>query len=380
MPSLPVPPSRRGFVWIVAATTALLAACSPPAPPPEPLRAVKLLTVGVGTLQAQQEYAGEVRARIESRLGFRVAGKLLQRPVELGDRVRPGQLLAQLDPQDYQLAAQAAQAQVAAAQTQQALAAADYQRYARLQAQNFISGAELERREASLKAAQASLTQAKAQAAAQGNQTTYTRLQADVAGLITGIEAEPGQVVTAGAPIVRIAHDGPRDVVFAVPEDKLAHLHKGQPVQVRPWAQGTLLQGQIRELAASADPITRTYAVKVALEGNTPPPPLGATVYIVPQSLSHAGQAAITLPTTALQQQGDATAVWVYDPASSTVNRQKIQIATADGNNAVVASGLTPGMKIVATGVHVLSPGQKVTIYQPKTGTTPSPAQTRPAP
>lgn len=380
MPSLPVPPSRRGFVWIVAATTALLAACSPPAPPPEPLRAVKLLTVGVGTLQAQQEYAGEVRARIESRLGFRVAGKLLQRPVELGDRVRPGQLLAQLDPQDYQLAAQAAQAQVAAAQTQQALAAADYQRYARLQAQNFISGAELERREASLKAAQASLTQAKAQAAAQGNQTTYTRLQADVAGLITGIEAEPGQVVTAGAPIVRIAHDGPRDVVFAVPEDKLAHLHKGQPVQVRPWAQGTLLQGQIRELAASADPITRTYAVKVALEGNTPPPPLGATVYIVPQSLSHAGQAAITLPTTALQQQGDATAVWVYDPASSTVNRQKIQIATADGNNAVVASGLTPGMKIVATGVHVLSPGQKVTIYQPKTGTAPSPAQTRPAP
>ncbi len=380
MPSLPVPPSRRGFVWIVAATTALLAACSPPAPPPEPLRAVKLLTVGVGTLQAQQEYAGEVRARIESRLGFRVAGKLLQRPVELGDRVRPGQLLAQLDPQDYQLAAQAAQAQVAAAQTQQALAAADYQRYARLQAQNFISGAELERREASLKAAQASLAQAKAQAAAQGNQTTYTRLQADVAGLITGIEAEPGQVVTAGAPIVRIAHDGPRDVVFAVPEDKLAHLHKGQPVQVRPWAQGTLLQGQIRELAASADPITRTYAVKVALEGNTPPPPLGATVYIVPQSLSHAGQAAITLPTTALQQQGDATAVWVYDPASSTVNRQKIQIATADGNNAVVASGLTPGMKIVATGVHVLSPGQKVTIYQPKTGTAPSPAQTRPAP
>lgn len=380
MPSLPVPPSRRRFVWIVAATTALLAACSPPAPPPEPLRAVKLLTVGVGTLQAQQEYAGEVRARIESRLGFRVAGKLLQRPVELGDRVRPGQLLAQLDPQDYQLAAQAAQAQVAAAQTQQALAAADYQRYARLQAQNFISGAELERREASLKAAQASLAQAKAQAAAQGNQTTYTRLQADVAGLITGIEAEPGQVVTAGAPIVRIAHDGPRDVVFAVPEDKLAHLHKGQPVQVRPWAQGTLLQGQIRELAASADPITRTYAVKVALEGNTPPPPLGATVYIVPQSLSHAGQAAITLPTTALQQQGDATAVWVYDPASSTVNRQKIQIATADGNNAVVASGLTPGMKIVATGVHVLSPGQKVTIYQPKTGTAPSPAQTRPAP
>lgn len=378
MPSLPALPSHRGLFWICA-TTFWLAACSQPAPPPEPLRAVKLLTVGIGTLQAQQEYAGEVRARVESRLGFRVAGKLLQRQAELGQRVRPGQLLAQLDPQDYQLAAQAAQAQVAAAQTQQNLAAADYQRYVRLQEQNFISGAELQRRQTSLQAAQASLTQAQAQAAAQGNQTTYTRLQADVAGLITGIEAEPGQVVTAGAPIVRIAHDGPRDVVFAVPEDKLTQLRTGQPVQVRPWAQGPLLQGQIRELAASADPITRTYAVKVALEGSAVPP-LGATVYVVPQSLSHAGQTAITLPTTALQQQGDATAVWVYDPATSTVHMQKIQIATADGNNAVVASGLTPGMKIVATGVHVLSPGQKVTVYQPKTSAASSPAQTRPAP
>lgn len=378
MPSLPALPSHRGLFWICA-TTFWLAACSQPEPPPEPLRAVKLLTVGIGTLQAQQEYAGEVRARVESRLGFRVAGKLLQRQAELGQRVRPGQLLAQLDPQDYQLAAQAAQAQVAAAQTQQNLAAADYQRYVRLQEQNFISGAELQRRQTSLQAAQASLTQAQAQAAAQGNQTTYTRLQADVAGLITGIEAEPGQVVTAGAPIVRIAHDGPRDVVFAVPEDKLTQLRTGQPVQVRPWAQGPLLQGQIRELAASADPITRTYAVKVALEGSAVPP-LGATVYVVPQSLSHAGQTAITLPTTALQQQGDATAVWVYDPATSTVHMQKIQIATADGNNAVVASGLTPGMKIVATGVHVLSPGQKVTVYQPKTSAASSPAQTRPAP
>lgn len=366
MSSLSAPPSRKGLFWVCAATFCL-AACSRPEPAPEPLRAVKLLTVGANALQAQQEYAGEVRARTESRLGFRVAGKIMQRPAELGAHVRPGELLAQLDPQDYQLAAQAAQAQVTAAQTQQELAAADYQRYARLQAQNFISGAELERRETTLKAAQATLAQSRAQAAAQGNQTGYTRLLADVAGVITAIEAEPGQVVTAGAPVLRLAHDGPRDVVFAAPEDKVSALRTGQAVQVRPWVQGALLQGRIREVAASADPTTRTYAVKVALEGANPPA-LGATVYVLPQSLGRAGQTAITLPTTALLQQGNGTAVWVYDPATSTVRLQKIEVATADGNAAVVASGLTPGMQVVATGVHVLSPGQKVTVYQPKTG------------
>lgn len=366
MSFLSAPPSRRGLFWVCAATFCL-AACSRPEPAPEPLRAVKLLTVGANALQAQQEYAGEVRARTESRLGFRVAGKIVQRPAELGAHVRPGELLAQLDPQDYQLAAQAAQAQVTAAQTQQELAAADYQRYARLQAQNFISGAELERREATLKAAQATLAQARAQASAQGNQTGYTRLLADVAGVITAIEAEPGQVVAAGVPVLRLAHDGPRDVVFAAPEDKVAALRTGQAVQVRPWVQGALLPGRIREVAASADPATRTYAVKVALEGANPPA-LGATVYVLPQSLGRASQAAITLPTTALLQQGNGTAVWVYDPATSTVRLQKIEVATADGNAAVVASGLTPGMQVVATGVHVLSPGQKVTVYQPKTG------------
>lgn len=369
MPSSIAPPSRRGLVWLCAATLCL-AACSKPAPAPEPVRAVKLLTVGASALQAEQEYAGEVRARTESRLGFRVAGKIVQRPAELGQQVQSGQLLAQLDAQDYQLAAQAAQAQVTAAQTQQALAAADYQRYARLQAQNFISAAELQRREATLQAAQATLAQAQAQASVQGNQTGYTRLLADVAGVITGIEAEPGQVVAAGTPIVRIAHHGPRDVVFAAPEDKITLLHPGQTVQVRLWAQAAApLPGRVREVAASADPITRTYSVKVALE--VPPgvavPPLGATAYVLPQSLSRAGSLAITVPTTALLQQGKGSAVWLYEPATSTVRLQSVQIATADGNAAVVASGLAAGMQVVATGVHVLSPGQKVVPYQPKT-------------
>lgn len=370
-PSASRPIHRPSRFLLLAASALVLAACSRPAPPEEPVRSVKLMTVGVGALQSQVEYAGEVRARVESRLGFRVAGKIVQRQAELGQRVKAGDVLAQLDPRDYQLAADSARAQLASATTQRDLAAADYKRYQTLKDQNFISGAELERRDATLKAAQAALDQALAQLSSQGNQATYTRLVADVSGVVTGIEAEPGQVVAAGTPVVRIAQDGPRDVVFAVPEDKVAQIAVGSDVAVRGWSGGPEMAGKVREVAASADAATRTFQVKVAIEGKDVPA-LGATVYAQPKVLGHAGVVAIKLPTSALRQEGQATAVWVYDAASSTVKSQVVQIATADGNEAVVAGGLTPGMQVVSTGVHVLSPGQKVTVYQPKNSVAPA--------
>mgnify|MGYP000323616094 FL=1 len=361
-PLLSLAPTR----WTVAlAGAVLLGACSPPPPPPEPVRAVKVLTVGVGTLDAGLEYAGEVKARVESRLGFRVAGKITRRAVEAGQHVKAGQLLAQLDPRDYQLAADAGRAQVTAAATQRDLAAADFKRYKELKEQNFISGAELERREATLKAAQATLEQAQAQLAGQGNQTGYTQLVADVSGVVTAVEAEAGQVVAAGTPVVRIAQDGLRDVVFAIPEDKLARMPVGAAVSVRSWSGGDALKGTVRELAASADPVTRTYAVKVTLAGQEALP-LGATVYVTPAAAAPAGTGVIKLPTSALRQEGKGSAVWVLDTATMTVRLQLVQIATADGNEAVIAAGLQPGQKVVSAGVHVLSPGQKVTIYQPK--------------
>lgn len=364
----------------VAMTALLLGACSPPAPPEEPVRSVKLLTVGVGAFESGVEYAGEVRARVESRPGFRVAGKITQRTAEVGQRVKAGQLLAQLDPRDYQLAADAGRAQVAAATTQRDLAAADLKRYKELKEQNFISGAELERRETSYKAAQAALEQAQAQLAAQGNQTGYTRLVADVSGVITAVEAEVGQVVTAGAPVVRIAQDSPRDVVFAVPEDKLARVPVGAGVAVRSWSGGPPLQGVVREVAASADPVTRTYAVKVTLAAQQALDalPLGATVYVVPAAPAQAAAGVIKLPTSALRQEGKGSAVWVLDTATMTVRSQPVQIATADGNEVVIASGLQPGQKVVSAGVHVLAPGQKVNIYKPN-GPDPSVARSQDA-
>lgn len=348
----------------------VLAACGKAEAPPEPVRAVKVLTVAPASFDSGYEFSGEVRPRVESRLGFRVAGKIIRRQAELGQHVKAGTVLAQLDPQDYRLAAEAARAQVAAAQTNRDLAAADFKRYQTLREQNFISGAELERRETSLKAAQAQLDQAKAQLASQGNQAGYTTLVADVSGVITAIEAEPGQVVNAGTPVVRIAQDGPRDVVFSVPEDKVVALKPGSDVTVRLWAAAGNASGKIREVAASADPVTRTYPVKVSLDASAQPP-LGATVSVVPQALSHAGTQIIKLPTSALRQEGKGTAVWVLDRSTMTVKSQPVQIATADGNEAVIAAGLQPGMQVVSAGVHVLAPGQKVTVWQDKAAAVP---------
>ena len=359
---------RAAVFW--ATTALLLAACGKAPPPEEPVRAVKLLTVGESAYQSGHEYAGEVRARVESRLGFRVAGKIVRRAVEPGQRVQAGQLLAQLDARDYQLAAEAARAQVASATTQRDLAAADLKRFQSLRDQGFISGAEMERRSAQLKAAQATLDQARAQQSSQGNQAAYTQLLADAGGVVTGVDAEVGQVVAAGTPVVRLAQDGPRDVVFAVPEDRVAAVRVGQPVTVRAWASDGQWHGSVREVAAAADPVTRTYAVKVALAGEAPP--LGATVTVVPQQSGAQGAAVIKLPTSALRREGAGTAVWVFDEASSSVRSQPVQVAGADGNEAVIADGLTPGMRVVASGVHVLAPGQKVSVYQSKTATAPA--------
>ncbi len=360
--TFPLAPGRVFRLCALATFLTTLVACSKTEAPQDPLRSVKLLTVSGGDLNVSGEYSAEVRARVESRLGFQVGGKLVDQPAELGQRVAAGQLLARIDAQDYQLAAQAAQAQVSAAQSQRDLAAADFKRFETLTAQNFISGAELERRDTALKAAEAALNQAKAQAQAQSNQAGYARLVASHAGVITGVDAEVGQVVSAGQPVVRLAHDGPRDAVFAVSEAMALALKVGQTMRATLVSTGQTLQGKVRELAASADPVTRTYAVKLALDASERLP-LGATVNVLAAHLPGSQSAVIKLPTSALRQDGTSTAVWLLDEASMTVNTQSVQVGSVDGNEVVITSGLKPGQKVVAAGVHVLSPGQKVTVY-----------------
>jgi RND family efflux transporter MFP subunit len=348
-----------------------LSACTPKQETAEPIRSVKLFTVGESDLNVQGEYAAEVRARTESRLGFLVGGKIVVRQAEVGQRVQAGQVLAEVDVQDYALAAQAAQALVVGARSQRDLAAADFKRYEALLAQNFISAAELERRSTTLKAAQASLDQALAQAQAQTNQMAYAKLMATVSGVVTGVETEPGQVVSAGQPVLRFAHDGPRDAVFAVPEHVVGRLKLGQKMTVTVGNTNQTIQGQVREIGASADPATRTFAVKLGLD-KAESLPLGITLNVQAPQLAGSASNVIKVPTSALRQEANQTSVWVYDAQTSTVLSQVVQVATADGNDVVIASGLKAGQQIVSAGVHVLSPGQKVTVYNAAAVSTPA--------
>ncbi len=351
-------------VLLVPVLVVALVACSKPVPPDEPIRAVKLLTVQVGTMASEAQFAGEVRARTELRLGFRVPGKLIKRQAQVGQRVNAGAVLAQLDQQDFTLAIDAVRAQLNAALTNRDLAAAEFQRSRTLRAQNFISGVELDRRQAALDAANAQIEQVRAQLNSQTNQSGYANLVATAAGIVTAVDAEPGQVLAVGASVVRIAQDGPLDIVFSVPENSVAALPIGSKAAVRLWSGETTLTGVVREKGALADPVTRTFQVKLALDAGVQLP-LGSTVTVLPQALSPKGLEAIKLPTSALKHANGGSAVWVLEPASMTLRSQPVQVVAADGNEVVIASGLAPGMRVVTAGVHVLTEGQKVTAWVP---------------
>ncbi|HET7795863.1 MAG TPA: efflux RND transporter periplasmic adaptor subunit [Rhizobacter sp.] len=351
---------------IALLSVAVLAACSKAETPSAPVRAVRTMTVAADSAGASYEYAAEVRARTESRLGFRVGGKIVRRAANVGDTVKAGQVLAQLDPQDLKLGQEAANAALVAAQANLDQTVADFKRFKELRDQGFISSAELERRETALKSAQAQFDQAKAQSSVQGNQAGYAALVADANGVITAVDAEPGMVVAAGAPVLRLAHDGPRDVVFNVPEDKVNEIKAlaAAPgrLKVRMWGSTELLPAHIREIAAAADPVTRTFAVKADMPASTSNGVrLGQTATIVVDMPKVAG---ITkLPLSALREDQGKTAVWVLDKTTMTVASKVVQIAGADGNEVVVTGGVAPGQIVVTAGVHVLNPGQQVKLY-----------------
>jgi len=346
---------------VVVAVAAALAGCQKAEPPVEVVRAVRTQVIGDVGSMIDREFSGEIRARVESRLAFRVPGKITQRPAELGMSVRPGQMLAQLDAADLRLGQAAAQAAVAAAQVQAAQAAADFKRFQDLRAQGFISPAELERHQTVLKAAEAQLAQARAQAAVQGNQTSYSQLGADASGIVTSIDAEPGQVVAAGQPVLTLAHDGPRDVVFAVPEDLGASVRpligKAGGIKVRRWGTDKWVSATIREMAAAADGVTRTLQVKADVSGLDVSLGQTATVALSVPSRIKEG---LRLPLHAMIEHQGQSMVWVLDPRTMTVNRQPVVTAEVSGNVVLVAAGLKSGQEVVIAGVHVLIPGQKV--------------------
>lgn len=357
-------PSIDSLVLPLIFSVAVLG-CSRPVPTAEPVRSVKTIKVAAQSAAGTLEYAGEVKARTESRLGFRVAGKITSRPVELGQSVRAGQILARLDSQDLKLGEEAASAALTAARANLELAGADYRRFKELLDKGFISSAELERRDTALRSAQAQFDQAKAQSNVQGNQAGYAVLVADASGVITGIDAEPGMVVAAGTPVLRLAHDGARDVVFAVPEDRVGAIKAIASApggfRIRLWGgSDKTYAATIREVAASADPLTRTFQVKADV-GHIKALRLGQTATVIAELPRTSG--VIKLPLSALREEQGKSAVWVVDDATSTVSLHPVQVGGAEGNDVVIAAGLAPGQTVVTAGVHMLTAGQKVRLY-----------------
>lgn len=325
------------------------------------VRPVKLLTVGSSAATPVVELAGEVRARVESRLGFRVSGKIISRRVEAGQHVRRGEELARIDPRDYLLAQNSAQANIATAQADLDIARSELERFVNLRQQGFVSIHELERKQMAASAAEATFAHAKNAAMLENNRLSDTILRADADGVITRIDADAGEVVTAGTPVIQLARDGAREIVVEFPEHRAA-LAAVAIASVSLWAApDKTFPAKLRELAASADPVTRTFRARYSVTAPTHALTLGqsATLTLRIPAAAANSDGAIRLPTTALTEHQGATHVWVYDPTTATVNRATVAVIGLDGNE-VLVSGLIDGKQVVIAGTHVLTDGQKV--------------------
>jgi len=357
---------------LAAAALALLAGCGGGAAEPEPPRPALVIRAGAPAGLSGSVYSGDIRAREESTLAFRVGGKVLSRRVDVGDRVRAGDVLAELDPGDLRLQSEAAAAQVSAAEAQLARARADHRRVSALAADRLVSRSALDQQTAALRAAEAEADAARARRDVARNQAAYTRLVAPRDGAIASRSIEAGQVVAAGQPAFSLAVAGDREVAFALPEQGIAGFRVGQPVLVELWNDaGKRLPATLREIAPAADPLTRTYAARARLDGDAGaalPLGLSARVY-VPDA---AAQDALQLPLAAIQPAGaDAAAaatpataggaaVWVVDPKTRKVRRVPVRTGPFGSERVAVLDGLRPGDWVVAAGGHLLREGQEV--------------------
>ena len=346
---------------LASALLLALTACKEEVKPVEEIRPVRYTIAGAAQQNHIRQFSGEVRARQESRLGFRVAGKVVEKRVSSGDSVKKGQVLAVLDASDYQLDSQAKQAQLAAAQANLAQQAADLKRYRELLAQNFISAAQVERQHTAVQSAQASVQQAQAALSASRNQAGYTSLVADSDGSVSDISIEPGQVVAAGQIVARVAAAGEREVLIQVPENAVGELRQASSFNVKLWAGQQAIPATLRELSGDADPATRTYAARLKLSGQPDGLRLGMTA-TVEASLPGQHSAAIKLPLSAILDEQGKHYVWVINPKTTKVGRKAVSVGRPDSQGIDITAGLNGGEQVVTAGVHLLRDGQRVTL------------------
>jgi RND family efflux transporter MFP subunit len=350
-------PNLRWIV-ILAAAAAVAACTNASEPKTEPVRPVRVVKIGAAEAKRVYELPGEVRARYETRLGFRVGGKIVERLVEVGTRVQPGQALARLDVADLALAAASARAQVASLQAERDLAAADLKRYRELREKNFISQAEYDRRASALTTAEARLEALRAQHRQAANQAGYALLAADSAGVVVGLEAEAGQVVAAGQTVVRLARAGEREIAIAVPESEREFVERATGFAVTLNAlPGRSWSARLRELSPAADPVTRTYAARVTVLDPGEEIELGMSARVA--ASANGGAPRIEVPVAALSTRGEHPEVFVVDDKNA-VQPRRVRTAGIAGERVVIESGLAPGDIVVAAGAQLLRAGQRV--------------------
>jgi multidrug efflux system membrane fusion protein len=344
---------------LLSAAILLLSGCSKEAPVADNTRLVKAMTISADHADQVSEFPGEVKSRVESKLGFRVGGKIIARKVDVGTVVKKGQILMQLDAQDLQLAQRQSEAGLKSATSSRDLALAELHRYRELQQKNFVNQATLDAKETAYQAAQSTYEQAVAASRNQSNQTGYSTLVADIDGVVTAINAEIGQVVAAGTPVVNVAQTDEKEVVIAVPENRVDALRHTSDVRVRLWATpDNVMQGKVREVSPIADAVTRTYTFKVSLPKNAPDVKLGMTAYVTFVGKVQDGN--IRLPLTALHEDNGNTTVWLVQ--DGVAKQVRVTMSGTVGNDVLVSAGVAPGNTIVIAGVHLLTEGQKVRV------------------
>ena len=337
-----------------------LAGCSQDAAPEKAPAAVKAQTVELTDYAPRIELTGEIKAQIQSDLSFRVSGRVIERNVDVGDRVAPEQALAQLDPQEQEANVRAAEANVQAAEAQLRQVTSTFERQKTLLAQGFTTRRDYDQAEQTFRTAQGSLDAARAQLETARQQLSYTTLRAGLSGIITLRNVEVGQVVQAAQTVLSVARDGPRDAVFSVHESLFGVERADNTVDIVLLSDSRIkASGKVREVSPTVDPATGTVRVKVGIDQTPPAMTLGAAVTgsgrFKPRKL-------VVLPWSALSSQDGKPAVWIVEAQTSAVSLRPVVVDGYRTGVVVIRDGLKPGEIVVTAGGQLLRPNQKVAL------------------
>ncbi|MBZ7925057.1 efflux RND transporter periplasmic adaptor subunit [Ensifer adhaerens] len=348
-------------IALISTLSAALAACSEEkSETAEVVRPVKVVEIAQADNVRQLSYSGAVRARTEMNLGFRVSGKIVERIVNVGDRVKVGDLLARIDPTDYELAVRSASANLDAAERQVETVELVRDRAKQLLARKFASQAQFDQAVLSYNQAVATRDAAKSALSQAKNQVVYTSLVADRPGIVTAINADVGQVVGSGTPVATVAVEGEKEVQVAVPETEISNFKAGLPIKVGIWSDaGLSLDGRVREVAGSADQQSRTFSVRVSLP-NDPRVLLGMTATI--EASAGNGASFVSVPLSALAEKDGYPIVWVVDRGTETVRSRPVTLTDFTPDGVRVTEGLKVGDLVVAAGTQFMTDDLKVTI------------------